>query len=310
MLWDQFLFRDKGLLMQNLHPASALTYLAVLLMIVLALAHPLLIVGVLAVVVLALGEVDGLGIWKTYLKLSGGLVALIMVVNPMMTRAGETLIWRGPPFPVIGPLTISLEAVVCAAVASVKLIDVVSIFCLYNLMVHPDKIMNVLSRFAFKFALMSSLAARMFPSMIRRLESIREAQASRGVDFRAGTPRERVRKYAILLNVLLLSSLEDSLDIAEAMRARGFGTGKRSSYRRDVLRPRDAFCLGGNLTAVFLAVLGRFKGYIDFDFYPYLGALFPVPATPVFLAAILAALSVPVLLSWGWRRCTCIKLRI
>lgn len=309
-MYTQLFFQDKGLFLQSLHPAAALSYLSVLLVLALIFTNPLYLLGLLLVIVLAIWAVDGLAGWETYLKISLGMMVLIMVINPLVVRAGETIIWFGPHVPVIGQLTISLEAICYSAAMSVRLLDIISLFSLYNLMVHPDKVLNMFSRFASKSTLVLALATRMFPAMIRQLENIRDVQMVRGIDFNAGTLKQRLTKYANMINILLLSSLEDSLEIAEAMQARAFGSSKRSCYRRDILRPRDVICLAASLLALFVAVYGQVKGYSTFSFYPQLGYLINGPMTLVVLAIVLGSLSVPVIMSWGWRHCLYFKVKI
>ncbi|KYH32914.1 energy-coupling factor transporter transmembrane component T [Neomoorella mulderi] len=309
-MFDQFFYQDKGLFLQSLHPVAALSYAGVLMVLALLFTNPLYLLGLLLVIILAVAAVDGLAAWETYLKISLGMMLLVIIINPLVVHAGETIIWWGPRLPVFGRLTVSLEAICYGAAMSVRLLAIISIFCLYNLIVHPDKVLSLLARFASRSALVLSLATRMFPAMIRQMENIREVQVVRGVDFHAGTLKERLPKYAALMNILLLSSLEDSLEIAEAMQARAFGSGRRSCYRRDTWRPRDSLCLGGSLLALAVAVYGQAKGCSTFSFYPELDYLIKGPMTVIVLIIIILALSVPVVLSWGWQRCPYFKAKI
>jgi len=307
---QQLFFRDKGLFLQSLHPAASLTYLAVLLVLALIFTHPLYLLGLFTVIILAIRAVDGFKSWEAYFKTCVVMVLLIMVINPLVMRAGETIIWRGPYVPVFGRLTVSMEAICYGAAMGVRLLDIISLFCLYNLMIQPDKVLQILSRFAFKSALILSLATRMFPAMIRKLDDIREVHTLRGVDFETGGFKDKLQKYGMLIHILLLSSLEDSLEIAEAMQARAFGSGRRSCYRQDVLRPRDILSFGGSILALLLAVYSRVEGYSTFTFYPQLGYLVAGPMTLAFLAAVLGSLSIPLVLSWGWRQCPYLKSKI
>lgn len=302
-MFDQFFYQDKGLFLQSLHPAAILAYLGVLLVLALIFTNPLYLLGLLLVVILAVVAARGLVAWEIYLRITLGMVVLVIIINSLMARAGETIIWWGPRLPVIGPLNVSLEAICYGAAMGVRLLIIMSVFCLYNLIVHPDKVLSLLARFASRSALVLSLATRMFPAMIRQIENIQEVQKVRGVNFHAGTLRERLPKYAGLINILLLSSLEDSLEIAEAMQARAFGSGRRSCYRRDIWRPRDILCLGGSLLALATAVYGLVEGYSTFGFYPQMDYLVKGPMTVIILIIIILSLSVPVLLSWGWQRC-------
>jgi energy-coupling factor transport system permease protein len=224
----------------------------------------------------------------------------------LVTNAGATILWQGPRLPVFGKIAISLEAVFYGAVMSLRLLDVISVFCLYNIMVHPDKVLNMLERFAFKSALVLSLATRMFPAMIRHLENIKEIQLVRGVDFAKGTFKQKLDKYVNLIYILLLSSLEDSMEIAEAMQARAFGSGRRTCFVRDAFKPEDFICTAAGIAALFAGIYGAIKGYGTMSFYPYLGPVISRGDISL-LAFLLGMLSIPALLSWGWRHCRYFK---
>lgn len=307
---DKLFYKEKGLFLQSLHPLAALAYLGTLLVLALAFSNPLYLAGLLLVVALAIWAADGLEAWESYLIFSLAMMVLVMIINPLVMHAGKTIIWHGPRIPVFGRLTVSLEAICYGAAMSVRLLDVISVFCLYNLIVHPDKTLNLFSRFAGKSALIISLATRMFPVMVRDLESIRKVQQIRGVDFNKGTVKEKVKKSTSLINILLLSSLEDSLEIAESMQARAFGSGPRSCYTRNVWQPRDALCLSGSVCALGLGIWGLLHGFGAYTYYPLMGYLINGKGTVVVLLIVLFSLSIPVMLSWGWRHCHYLKSKI
>lgn len=307
---QQFFYQEKGLFLQSLHSAAALFYIAALLVLALIFSHPLYLIGILIVTALTIWAADGLAAWEGYLKIALGMVLLIMVINPLVVHAGQTVLWHGPHLPVLGRLTITLEAVCYGAAMGVRLLDMISIFCLYNLIVHPDRLLNMFSRFAHKSALVVSLATRLFPVMAASMNNIREVQQLRGVDFQAGTLKERAGKYAALFNILLVSSLEGSLQMAEAMQARAFGSGPRSCYRREFFRPRDGLCLAGSIFSLIVTIYGIARGFGTYTYYPQLGYLFDGSATVIVLAAVLGGLSLPAVLSWGWQRCQYLKSKI
>lgn len=309
-MFDQLFCREKGLFLQSLHSVAALTYIAVLFLLAFVFSHPFYLAGLLLVTALAIWAADGLEAWESYLKVSLGMIVLIIIVNPLMVHAGETVLWYGPRIPVLGRLVITLEAICYGAAMSVRLLAVISVFCLYNLIMHPDKTLQLFSRLAHKSGLIISLATRMFPAMVRDVNSISEVQRMRGVDFASGNLKEKIKKYASLLNILLLSSLEGSLQIAEAMQARAFGSGPRSSYRRELFRPRDLLCLSGCGLALTSGLYGFFKGYGTYEYYPQLGYLIDGSMNLLVLAVLLIGLLVPVALSWGWKHCRYLKSKI
>jgi len=309
-VFDRLFYREKGLFLQSLHSVAALAYIAVLFVLTLVFSHPFYLVGLLLVTALAIWAADGLEAWESYLKVSLGMIVLIIIINPIVVHAGKTVLWYGPRIPVIGRLTITLEAICYGAAMSVRLLAVISVFCLYNLIVHPDKTLQVFSRFAHKSTLIISLATRMFPAMVRDLNSIRDVQRMRGVDFASGNLKEKIKKYSSLLNILLLSSLEGSLQTAEAMQARAFGSGPRSCYRRELFRTRDLLCLSGCGLALTSGLYGLFRGFGRYQYYPQLGYLIDGSMNMLVLAVVLMGLLVPVALSWGWKHCRYLKSKI
>ena len=307
---DKLFYQEKGLFLQSLHPLAAVTYLGTLLVLSLAFNNPLYLCGILLVVLLTIWTADGWEAWENYLKISLPMILLIILINPLMIRAGKTVLWYGPQVPILGRLTISLEAIYYGAAMSVRLLDIISLFCLYNLIVHPDKALNLFSRIAGKSTLVISLTTRLFPAMVRELENIRGVQQLRGIDFKQGTVKEKVKKYSSLISILLMSSLEDSQEIAESMQARAFGSGPRSRYSRNLLRPRDILCLSGSSLALGVSIWGVLHGFGSYTFYPQMDYLINGTGTVAVLVAVLLSLSVPAMLSWGWRYCPCIKSKI
>ncbi|OPZ75398.1 MAG: Energy-coupling factor transporter transmembrane protein EcfT [Firmicutes bacterium ADurb.Bin456] len=309
-MFDKLYYQDKGLFLQGFHPAAVLLYLFVLLVLSLLYDNPLYLLSLLFLLVLLIKGVDGMEVWEGFLKIGVLMMILIMVVNPLAIRAGATVIWRGPVLPLLGSLDVSLEAVYFGAVSGLRLLVVMSVFCLYNLMVNPDQVLNLFSRAAGKSVLMVALATRLFPTMVRDLKRIKEVMQLRGVDFEQGGPGERIKKYAGLYNVLLLSSLEGSMEIAESMQARAYGSGRRTVYSRNLLRPRDYLCAGGCLLALSAAVWGLSNGCGHYEFYPVADVLIRDRATVVVLAIVFFYLSVPLILGGGDKYCRFIKSKI
>jgi len=302
-LLRNFFYVEKGLFLQSLHPLAALAFLGVLLTLALAFTQPLYLAGIFLVAGVTVWEAEGLESWEGYLKIGLVMMILVVLINALMVHDGRTVLWRGPFIPVFGRLTVSLEAIYYGFAMGIRLLDVISIFCLFNLMVHPDKAINLFSRLAGKSALVVALTARMFPLTAQKYENIRAVQQVRGVDFDRGPLTEKVKKSSALLNCLMLSALEDSLEIAESMQARAFGSGPRSRYRHYRWQPRDTLCLAGSAIALGAGLGGLLgSGYGAYTFYPQMDYLIKGPETLAVLLIVLAGFLTPAILSWGWRR--------
>ncbi|HPU35441.1 MAG TPA: energy-coupling factor transporter transmembrane component T, partial [Bacillota bacterium] len=220
MLFDSFYYKEKGVFLQTLHPGAAVALILVFLLQVLVFSHPLYLAGSFGVIFLTIWAAGGLKAMKNYLKFALWVVLVVLAINPLVNQSGNTVLWQSPPLPLAGRLSVTLEAVLYGAVMGLRLLNIVVIFCLYNLIVHPDRLLNMISRFAHKPALIISLSTRLLPVMAASLNNIREAQQLRGVDFSEGSLKKRLDRYTAMLHVLMISSLEDSLQMAEAMQAR------------------------------------------------------------------------------------------
>jgi len=310
LLFDSFYYKEKGVFLQTLHPGAAVALILVFLLQVLVFSHPLYLAGSFGVIFLTIWAAGGLKAMKNYLKFALWVVLVVLAINPLVNQSGNTVLWQSPPLPLAGRLSVTLEAVLYGAVMGLRLLNIVVIFCLYNLIVHPDRLLNMISRFAHKPALIISLSTRLLPVMAASLNNIREAQQLRGVDFSEGSLKKRLDRYTAMLHVLMISSLEDSLQMAEAMQARAFGSGPRSVYRRDLFRPRDGLCLAGSIFSLGATVYCIINDLGSYTFFPQLGSLFSNAATLPALAAVLSGLTLPALMSWGWNWCRYIRLKI
>ncbi len=307
---EQLYYEDKGVLLQNLHSAAILGYLAVFITLPLLFSHPLYIGGIFLVSLLAIAAAEALEKWEAYLKAGIWMAIAIMLLNPIVSHGGKTVLWRSPYLPVVGHFTICLEALCYGAAMGTRLLAVLTTFCLASAVVHPDKILNIFSRFAYRSALVVSLATRMLPLAARELANAREMLQLRGVDFASGSLLERLKKHSWLFDILLMSSIEGAFQTAEAMQARAFGSGPRSCYRRELWRPRDLLCLAAACSALVLSCYAYAKGYSGYSYYPQLGALVPSRLFLYLLAGIIISLAFPLALSWGWKHWPCLKSKI
>ena len=104
-------------------------------------------------------------------------------------------------------------------------------------------------------------ALNLIPGIARSATEIRDAQRMRG--WRPG----RVREWPDLAVPVVLTALESSITLAEAMEARGYGSGARTHYSAVVWRWSDiAVCVVAPAAAVAFVAL-RLAGVIG-DWYP------------------------------------------
>lgn len=89
-------------------------------------------------------------------------------------------------------------------------------------------------------AMIITLALRLIPTILEDTNRIMKAQASRGVDFKHGGLRTKVRSLTSLIIPLFASSLERSDELGDAMECRGYDpNAPRTRYRQIHFHYRD-----------------------------------------------------------------------
>lgn len=122
-------------------------------------------------------------------------------------------------------------------------------------------------------AMALSLALRFIPTLQEETSRIMKAQASRGVDFKQGKFKEKVKSLISLIIPLFMSALTTSGELADAMEARGYDpNSERTKYKTTHWGLKDT------LSCVFLALFlsGMIVlAYFKFDLFEALNITLP-----------------------------------
>jgi energy-coupling factor transport system permease protein len=281
-------------------PRVVLAYLGVALALSFLLSHPLYIAALTATAWVVLTALVPPRTYRPYAMYGSVAAVGVMLVNPLVSRAGQSIVWFGPTLPLIGQFNISAEAIVFGVAMGLRLLCVVALFALYSALVDPDAMYRIVAPFSASSALLTALSIRLFPTTVRDSGRISNALRSRGLALDAGTWRQRIVARIPVMDALLMTSLDRAMGLAEAMDSRGYGRAGRSRASANSLAPHD---IGVLVLVGVCAVFGVWLalGPARFAYYPVVGD----PARPldVVLATVLAVLvAFPLFADWGWER--------
>ena len=278
------------------HPLVILGFLSAILTLTMLGMHPVLLAlsltGALAFSLFARGVRPTLRLlaWQV------PLVVLAALINPLFSSVGSTELAR------IGSHAIYAESVVYGACMGLMLVAVMLWFANALAMVGADAINATMGRAFPTIALMVSMVMRLIPRFVeqgRTIEHTAQATTASRPSRRAAELRSRLRTVSVLMGW----SLEDSLETADAMRARGWGAStKRTSYQANRFRRFDAMALAALAMLVGGAALVWWVEGRAFRFYPTLS---PLPARGGYLlygALMLVPLLISVLDDLAWKR--------
>lgn len=230
------------------HPVVSLTFFAGAIGFGVVIQHPIyLLAGMVSATAyyLLLKGTAGL---KTVLGLLP-LMCLVTVINPLFNTRGKTVLFflLGRPY--------TLEALCYGgSVAAILAITLLWFSC-YSKVMTGDKLTALFGRLLPSLSLLLVMVLRLIPDLLRKARQIATARQAIGKGAApSDTVRQKVSGGMSILSALTDWALEGSLTTAESMRARGYGTAKRTSFQIYKMTARDSVCLA-LLTALAAAVL-------------------------------------------------------
>jgi energy-coupling factor transport system permease protein len=189
------------------------------------LAERTISVALLALVLLAVCLKAPRGRRWPYIVGSLSSAAAIFLLSPLVQHLGTHVVWTGPDLPVFGRLDVTGEELEVALFQAVRFAAVALAFTAYALLLDHDRLIQA-AGFARRSVLAVGLATRLVPTLERDMRGLAEALRGRGVSV------EGLRGRALLLSPVVAGSLERSLNLAEAMEARGYGSPNRTRMPR------------------------------------------------------------------------------
>lgn len=197
----------------------------------------------------------------------------------------------------MGPVKITRESLLFATSMTFRLFLAVSAFSVMTFAIHPDQLLRALSKFGLKSMTSLSIATRMYPTIAADSRNIEDAMRARGAELDDGSFVRKARARAPVMMPLLLNSLDRSMEIAEAMESRGFGTQVRTRYFDRPLSPREKLMTALFLAAVPFGVAMFILGFGNADYLA--GAVLSASGPDTIAALALALFYAPMLLGEG-----------
>lgn len=231
-------------------------------------------------------------------------VVLVCLVNPLISRSGITVLCT------IGPIRIKLESLIYGLCMGGTLVAMLQWISNASAVLTQDKTLSLAGKRLPVVSTMLSMAAQLVPQLAARsrtvtavldacsaargdaggaVEGVTEGAAggcagdiAEGDDFaskkRKSANNERkksLKRSRIKASTVLMSwAMEDSLERADAMRARGWGaTQKRTRYRIQQLVSRDMLAAVGIFALIAINGLLAAIALKEWTFYPFLSEL-------------------------------------
>lgn len=275
----KFVYQDKKTHVHRLHPICKIIWVLAVVAGTILIDDPLLLVFLFLSTLpfVILGKI--VKEWSSFVKLALFLSIIVIIINLLASQQGSHVIFRAIGLPILGNVKITLESLVFSIGMSLRLLTTISAFAILSLTINPDVLLQtiLLLKIPYRTVLVTSIATRFIPCLLTDLGRIQDSLKTRGYQMNKGNFLSRVKRRAILLPPLLSNSLERSIQSAEAMESRGFGSkGKKVFYKSVQTTRTDYFFI---MLPVMLFVLFVAIWILQIGTYEYYPNLSPVSIT-------------------------------
>ncbi|MGH2513256.1 MAG: energy-coupling factor transporter transmembrane component T [Candidatus Limnocylindrales bacterium] len=208
-----------------------------------------------------------------------------VVLNLAVAHVGATALFSLPAdWPVVGgPWT--LESAGYGLDTALGLAAAVLAVAPLSYVIEPHEFVDALPQPVERAGIVVAAALNLVPGIGRSFRQVRDAQTMRG------WRPSGLRSWSEVIVPVALTAVEGSLELAEAMEARAFGSGARTRYAPSHWTRWDVGIGLASGAAIAIAIGARAAGLAP-DWYPYPSLSLP-PADPAMLvAALLPAIAI------------------
>lgn len=189
------------------------------------------------------------------------LFLLVALTNPLFSHNGATPLFflNGNP--------VTLEAFLYGAAIAVMVTGVMLWCKCYSKIMTSDKFLFLFGKAIPKLSLVLSMALRFIPMFQKQMRKVNRAQKAMGL-YASKRYIDKIKGALRVLSVMITWSLENAIETAASMKARGYGLKGRANYAMFRFTKRDSFMLCCTVLLTVLCLTGVAFKTTDFFYYP------------------------------------------
>lgn len=249
----------------TLHPAVSMCYFVCVIGLTLACPHMVtVLLSLVGGAMFNLALRGGKAFGRT-MRFVLPMFLIVCIGNPLVNHRGVTMLF------LLFNQWITLEAIVYGVVTACSLAAIILWFGCYQEVMTSDKFLYLFGKVAPATALLITSALRFIPQMQQNAAQIKESRAM----LQDNSPRlfQKLAHAIQNLSALLGISMENAVQTADSMKARGFGARRRTTFHLFRFDARDARTLALILTLCGICVVARCYGHGYMEYYPRITAL-------------------------------------
>lgn len=198
------------------HPLPELLKYLVWLLVIATTHHPV----VLIICLLTIGGIQGRKFWKN-LPLDTLMVGSTILINILTNHGGETYLFY------LNDNVVTLESIVYGGILGLQIVLLIHISAIFSRRMTADKLVIVTGSLSPSLAILLSMAIRNISRYQRKIQEIYRYQKC---ESRSEHIWEKLFISIRTVSIMVNWALENGLEVSDSMIARGYQSGRRSSY--------------------------------------------------------------------------------
>lgn len=172
----------------------------------------------------------------------------LSVINPLLNTRGDIIL-----FTYFGGRPYTLEALCYGMALGAMFISVIMWFMSYNAVMTSDKFIYLFGRVMPSASLILTMVLRLVPNYQKKIKQIASARKCIGKGTDSESRMERAEDGLTVISALTGWAFEGGIITADSMRARGYGTDRRTNFSIYSFEARDRLLM--IIMAVLLTVI-------------------------------------------------------
>ncbi len=239
----------------KLNPKTTFLFFVFIIVLTLVLFHPVYLALSLVSSLTYKIKLKGKAALKSFFKFNIPLIVFVAVFNMLFTHYGETLFFT------VLDMRFTFESLFYGFCQGMLFSSVMMWFDCYCTVITSERFLAVFGKIAPNLALLFSMVLTFIPRLKRNAAQINDA---RQLIKNSGN---RLKKSADNFSALITMTLEESIEVSDSMRARGF-TQDRSVYSKYRFALKDIIIMAVSVLLTVFIIIMKASGKIDFVFEP------------------------------------------
>ena len=244
------------------HPLILFLYFCVVLSFNMFFMHPVILMISLFSVFIYSVILNGTKALKFNVLYMLPITLIVALINPLFNHSGVTILFYLNNNPV------TLESIVFGVILAVLFISVMIGFSCFNKVMTSDKLMYLFGKLIPILSLMFSMTLRFVPRYKAQLKRISNAQKCIGMDASRGNIIKRIKNGVRMISILITWALENAIESADSMKARGFGLKGRTSFSVFSWKKRDKIFIVFEIILFVIILTGMELGKFKSEYIP------------------------------------------